>query len=95
MGLAPGAGRLDGGRMPGGADAVNERSLVRVRDRVRSVRVRVRVVGLGLGLGLGFGLGLALSALWRKVGVVSVVSAEASPSLSASEPSLHGSCRLG
>ena len=94
MGLAPGAGRLDGGRMPGGADAVNERSLVRVRVRVRvsvSVRVsvRVRVVGLGLGLGL------ALSALWRKVGVVSVVSAEASPSLSASEPSLHGSCRLG
>ena len=52
MGLAPGAGRLDGGRMPGGADAVNERSLVRVRDRVR-VSVRVRVVGLGLGLGLG------------------------------------------
>ena len=90
MGLAPGAGRLDGGRMPGGADAVNERSLVRVRNRVRvSVRVGVRVVGLGLGLGL------ALSALWRKVGVVSVVSAEASPSLSASEPSLHGSCRLG
>ena len=44
MGLAPGAGRLDGGRMPGGADAVNERSLVRVRVRVRvSVRVRVRV----------------------------------------------------
>ena len=88
MGLAPGAGRLDGGRIPGGADAVNERSLVRVRDRVR-VSVRVRVVGLGLGLWL------ALSALWRKVGVVSVVSAEASPSLSASEPSLHGSCRLG
>ena len=90
MGLAPGAGRLDGGRMPGGADAVNERSLVRVRNRVRvSATVGVRVVGLGLGLGL------ALSALWRKVGVVSVVSAEASPSLSASEPSLHGSCRLG
>ena len=88
MGLAPGAGRLDGGRIPGGADAVNERSLVRVRDRGR-VSVRVRVVGLGLGLWL------ALSALWRKVGVVSVVSAEASPSLSASEPSLHGSCRLG
>ena len=88
MVLAPGAGRLDGGRIPGGADAVNERSLVRVRDRVR-VSVRVRVVGLGLGLWL------ALSALWRKVGVVSVVSAEASPSLSASEPSLHGSCRLG
>ena len=62
MGLAPCAGRLDGGRMPGGADAVNERSLVRDRVRVRvSVRVRARVVGVGLVLGLVLGRPCLLS----------------------------------